>query len=167
MISGTSSLVKQGSGTLTLSGVNTYTGTTTIDGGTLTFGNAGKIYHSASGNVGVIATLSVNTGAVLDVKSWDWSGSLGHLDYAASNIVINGGTVRQSGSSANAAAGTNLSSRQYTIGPGGATFDSATAGVTWTIDRDTRFTQYQLATSGNVTLTGVGDMVFNLSLIHI
>ncbi len=161
VISGTSSLVKQGSGTLTLSGVNTYTGTTTIDGGTLTFGNAGKIYHSASGNVGVIATLSVNTGAVLDVKSWDWSGSLGHLDYVASNIVINGGTVRQSGSSANAAAGTNLSSRQYTIGPGGATFDSATAGVTWTIDRDTRFTQYQLATSGNVTLTGVGDMVFN------
>ncbi len=156
VISGTNTFTKDGSGTLTLSAANTYTGSTTINGGTLAFTDTAKIYAS-SNNAGPV---TVNSGAVLDIKSWDWAANLGQLLYDQGNMVINGGTVRQSGSSANAAAGSNNSSRQFTVGAGGATFESATAGVTWTIDRDNR-SNYQLATAGNVTLTGVGNFVFN------
>ncbi|NDC75995.1 filamentous hemagglutinin N-terminal domain-containing protein, partial [bacterium] len=40
------SLIKTGSGKLTLSGTNTYTGTTTVDAGTLTFANRQSLYNS-------------------------------------------------------------------------------------------------------------------------
>ena len=159
IISGANTLTKSGAGTLTLSGLNTYTGTTTINAGTLAFASTGKIYYN-SGSSMVTATATVNSGAVLDLQSWDWAGSLGYLNFDATCLVINGGTVRQSGSTANSGAGINMSSRQFTIQTGGATFDSATAGITWTMDRDSR-SNYQVATAGNVTFTGAGNTVFN------
>ena len=42
VVSGTGSLVQLGSGTLTLTGNNTYTGGTTISAGTLQLGNGGN-----------------------------------------------------------------------------------------------------------------------------
>ncbi|BBT18129.1 hypothetical protein WP8S17C03_41780 [Metapseudomonas otitidis] len=59
VISGTGSLVKQGSGTLTLSGSNTYGGTTTVSGGTLSI--------SGDGNLGG-DTVILAGGTVLDVS---------------------------------------------------------------------------------------------------
>ncbi|MFP3711926.1 autotransporter-associated beta strand repeat-containing protein, partial [Paraburkholderia sp. SIMBA_009] len=41
--SGTGGLVKQGSGTQTLTGANTYTGGTTVNAGTLALGAAGAL----------------------------------------------------------------------------------------------------------------------------
>ncbi|MEO5715170.1 MAG: autotransporter-associated beta strand repeat-containing protein [Luteolibacter sp.] len=51
--SGANNLLKQGSATQTLSGTNTYTGTSTIDvnGGTLQFANSVSFYNSTSGSV--------------------------------------------------------------------------------------------------------------------
>ena len=55
-------VVKSGSGTWTLSNAaNTYTGTTTVNGGTLKIG--------ATGNISTSPKLIVNTGAILDVAS--------------------------------------------------------------------------------------------------
>ena len=51
VISGSGSLMKSGSGDLTLSAENTYTGTTTISAGTLTLGASGRIADTSSLNV--------------------------------------------------------------------------------------------------------------------
>ncbi len=58
-VSGTGSLVKQGSGTLTLSGSNSYGGTTTVSGGTLSIAGDGNLGSGAVNLAG---------GAVLDVS---------------------------------------------------------------------------------------------------
>ncbi|WP_367114104.1 autotransporter-associated beta strand repeat-containing protein [Roseicyclus sp.] len=48
MISGTGNLVKQGAGRLTLSGTNTYSGTTTINEGTLRIGDSSGLGSTAA-----------------------------------------------------------------------------------------------------------------------
>src|SRR4029079_2814499 len=58
-ISGTGSVVNQGSGTLILTGTNTYTGGTTINNGTLQVGNGGTT-GSIAGNVVDNGTLAFN-----------------------------------------------------------------------------------------------------------
>ena len=71
VISGVGSVHKAASSLLTLSGTNTYTGVTTLTGGTLSV--------AALGNGGV-------------------AGNLGAASSAAANIVFNGGTLRYTGS---------------------------------------------------------------------
>ncbi len=56
-------VVKAGTGTIALGGANTYTGTTTVSGGTLQLGNGG-----ASGSLATASTFSVGTGAVFAVN---------------------------------------------------------------------------------------------------
>jgi autotransporter-associated beta strand protein len=58
VISGTGSLIKAGSGTLTLAGANSYSGTTTISGGTLQVGATNAL--SPNSNVSDNATLDLN-----------------------------------------------------------------------------------------------------------
>lgn len=66
-------LAKAGTGTLTLSGTNTYTGATTI--------NAGVLNVATIGNGGV-------------------AGNLGQASNAAANLVLSGGTLRYTGATA-------------------------------------------------------------------
>ena len=83
-ISGAGNLVKSGTGTLTLSGANTYTGGTTITAGTL------KLTNSSTMGTG---TATVASGAMVEIETasnstWTWSGG-----------VINGaGTLKVTGS---------------------------------------------------------------------
>jgi fibronectin-binding autotransporter adhesin len=77
------SLTKSGAGTWTLGGANTYTGGTTVSGGTLALTGAGKL-GATSGS------LTVNTGGTLN---------LGGTSQAVGNFTGTGGTVAANGTS--------------------------------------------------------------------
>ena len=90
VISGTGSLTKSGSGMLTLTGTNTYSGTTTITAGTLQIG-AGATTGSIAGNIIDDAALAFNrsdaatyTGAISGSGTVTQSGS-GTLSLSANN----------------------------------------------------------------------------------
>jgi autotransporter-associated beta strand protein len=85
----TGTLTKLGAGTLTLSAVNTYTGNTTVNGGTLTITNA-------SAGLGAIQspTVTVNSGAILNLTNADTLG----FTAGRNALVINDGTVQNNAS---------------------------------------------------------------------
>lgn len=78
-------LTKNGAGTLTLNGANTYTGSTVINNGTLAMGNAGSI--ASSEDVVVMA------GATLDVSAISGGFILGAAQTLAGNGAVNGTVV--------------------------------------------------------------------------
>ncbi|MFM2169900.1 MAG: hypothetical protein RI957_129 [Verrucomicrobiota bacterium] len=60
IITGSSGLIKTGTGNLTLEGANTYTGTTTIGAGSLVLGTGASL--ASSGNLSITGTASFNVG---------------------------------------------------------------------------------------------------------
>ncbi|EGH2240870.1 autotransporter outer membrane beta-barrel domain-containing protein [Salmonella enterica] len=98
-IGGTGSVVKSGDKTLTLSGANSYTGGTTISGGTLVVSNVEAL---GSGDVTDDATLELNTGGDFDnaisgsgqvVKSGDETLTLSGANSYTGGTTISGGTL--------------------------------------------------------------------------
>ncbi|EKE2598493.1 autotransporter-associated beta strand repeat-containing protein [Salmonella enterica] len=98
-IGGTGSVVKSGDKTLTLSGANSYTGGTTISGGTLVASNVEAL---GSGDVTDNATLELNTGGDFDnniggtgsvVKSGDETLTLSGANSYTGGTTISGGTL--------------------------------------------------------------------------
>ncbi|MEY5498288.1 autotransporter outer membrane beta-barrel domain-containing protein, partial [Salmonella enterica subsp. enterica serovar Corvallis] len=93
------SLIKQGAGTLILNAENTYTGGTTISGGTLVATNVDAL---GSGDVTDDATLELNTGGTFDnaisgsgqvVKSGDDVLTLSGANSYSGGTLISGGTL--------------------------------------------------------------------------
>ncbi|EEA8676859.1 AIDA autotransporter-like protein ShdA, partial [Salmonella enterica subsp. enterica] len=93
------SVVKSGDKTLTLSGANSYTGGTTISGGTLVATNVDAL---GTGNVTDNATLELNTGGTFDnaiggtgsvVKSGDKTLTLSGANSYSGATTISGGTL--------------------------------------------------------------------------
>ncbi|HCM2698506.1 TPA: autotransporter outer membrane beta-barrel domain-containing protein [Salmonella enterica subsp. enterica serovar Yaba] len=93
------SLIKQGAGTLILNAENTYTGGTTISGGTLVATNVEAL---GSGDVTDDATLELNTGGTFDnaisgsgqvVKSGDETLTLSGTNTYSGGTLISGGTL--------------------------------------------------------------------------
>ncbi|EDH7528563.1 AIDA autotransporter-like protein ShdA [Salmonella enterica subsp. enterica serovar Senftenberg] len=98
-ISGSGQVVKSGDKTLTLSGINSYTGGTTISGGTLVASNVDAL---GSGDVTDNATLELNTGGDFDnaiggtgsvVKSGDKTLTLSGTNTYRGGTTISGGTL--------------------------------------------------------------------------
>ncbi len=131
VIGGTGGLVKQGVGSLTLSGANTYSGGTTISSGTLAVSGA-----TASAGSGPIAvgpnTLDVTGGANLP-----------------NTVSIDGGTIANS-------AGTGTVSAGGVLLQGNAVLSSTAGGLTIsaTIDDGTNTFELTKTGAGTVTLSG-------------
>ncbi|EDE4803543.1 fibronectin-binding autotransporter adhesin ShdA, partial [Salmonella enterica subsp. enterica serovar Infantis] len=98
-IGGTGSVVKSGDKTLTLSGTNSYTGGTTISGGTLVANNVEAL---GTGDVTNNATLELNTGGDFTnaisgsgqvVKSGDKTLTLSGANSYTGGTTISGGTL--------------------------------------------------------------------------
>ncbi len=93
VIQGTGSFIKSGNGTLTLTGMNTYTGGTTVNLGTLAIG--------AGGNLAATAPVSLN-GATLDFSGATTPqaiGSLTGLTGSTVNLGANNLTINETGTS--------------------------------------------------------------------
>ncbi len=149
-ISGLGGLEKLGSGTLTLSGANTYTGGTFIDEGTLAVGNADAIPAGADkGDVEVDGTLDLN-GQSITINGLSGSGTVTTSDSGRSDLTVG--------------ANDQLSTFDGVIEDG-----SGTVGLLKTGDGTLKLTGANTYTGGNTPLHGtlvIGhmDSVFKTSL---
>jgi len=107
---GTLSLAKEGIGTFTVSGVNTYTGTMTITGGTLSVADADGL-GDTSGNttVGEFGTLDINNVAIA----------------VGEDVTVNGGTITGTGAGASLAGTVTLGADSTVGGAGTLTLSGA------------------------------------------
>jgi outer membrane autotransporter protein len=156
LISGTGALVQAGSGTLTLTGDNTYGGTTTISNGTLQIGNGGT-------------TGSLGTGDVSDngVLTFDRSDNI-----TVSNLISGTGALNQIGGGTltltanNTYGGTTTISSNGTlqVGNGGTTGSLGTGDVsdngTLSFDRSDSVTVSNLISgTGALVQAGSGTLI--------
>ncbi|ECA1488216.1 AIDA autotransporter-like protein ShdA, partial [Salmonella enterica subsp. enterica serovar Montevideo] len=151
-IGGTGSVVKSGDKTLTLSGANSYTGGTTISGGTLVATNVEAL---GSGDVTDNAVLELNTGGTFDnvisgsgqvVKSGDERLTLSGANSYTGGTTISGGTLVASNVEA-LGSGDITDNATLELNTGG-TFDNAISG------------SGQVVKSGDETLTLSGTNTY-------
>ena len=136
------SLIKTGAGVLTLSGSNSYTGSTTVSTGTLKLGSTGSLASSSAISVASGATFDVSSlaggltiaasqslgGAGSIIGSLVFSGD-SKLDFTSS-LTVNSGTVTFNGFGIDdilGLDGTVVSAGTYTLLGGSATFDLTNA----------------------------------------
>jgi autotransporter-associated beta strand protein/T5SS/PEP-CTERM-associated repeat protein len=154
VFSGSGSLIKQGSGTLTLTGANTYSGTTTVDAGTLQLSNSLALQNSAldTSGAGVVTLSSVSAptlGGLIgstnlaDVITTDY-GNVTALTLnpqsGASNsysgVIANGAdgmTFTKSGAGTQVLSGANTYTGTTTISAGNLTLQSTNASSAYVI----------------------------------
>ncbi|TSG14744.1 autotransporter outer membrane beta-barrel domain-containing protein [Salmonella enterica subsp. enterica serovar Corvallis] len=176
------SLIKQGAGTLILNAENTYTGGTTISGGTLVATNVDAL---GSGDVTDDATLELNTGGTFDnaisgsgqvVKSGDDVLTLSGANSYSGGTLISGGTLVASNVEA-LGTGDVTNDAVLELNTGG-TFDNAISGSgqvvksgdeTLTLSGANSYTGGTLISGGtlvasNVEALGTGDVTDNAAL---
>ena len=159
VISGTGAVVKDSTGTLSLTGQNTYTGSTTVSGGILSL-TTGQIYSNLGWQN---RSITINGGGLVEVGGWadgdvtNSQAGFGQLSFAASNIVVDNATIRYTGSSTN-----GNSDRGFTIGAGGATLE-AEGSNDFVLNQGRGFGVVSSA-AGTLTLSGSQNGTFNLQL---
>jgi autotransporter-associated beta strand protein len=112
--SNTGGLTKNGAGTLTLSVANTYTGATTVSGGTLSLTHAGTAGNATGGTLGNTA-ITVNSGGTLLLGAANAIGTDSNISLSGTFKVANGGNYSE-GSGAHATGATFNSSTQSATG---------------------------------------------------
>ena len=129
----TGSLNKDGLGTMVLRGENTYTGTTTVTKGKLTFATGGSARNSSGFTVESGATLELDAVNVLVAD---------HNAAVDKNITVNGGTLRMTANSEARIGNVTLNN-----------------GATWTSNRSLTYYDILLAnnTAGAATVSVTGN----------
>jgi autotransporter-associated beta strand protein len=146
-------LLKGGTGKLTLTATNTYRGETRIRKGTLSVTGSAKLYTYQGYSGGLVY---IHPGATLELQSWgSGTGNLGQLGYSRNCVVIDGGTLRYVGTSNSHTYA--IDGPGFTIGGNGARLECASAGQTWFINYDNREDFYIQSNGGTLTLTGAGN----------
>jgi autotransporter-associated beta strand protein len=98
-ISGVGGLTKNGAGILDLAAANTYTGGTTVNGGTL-------VLDSVGGSLAPTGALTVNTGGTFDMSQISTGQTVGALAGTGGQIALGGNTL-----TTNSSANTTLASQ--------------------------------------------------------
>ncbi|GAA2838004.1 autotransporter-associated beta strand protein [Aminobacter aminovorans] len=166
ILSGTGGLAQKGSGTTVLSGENSYTGTTSVIGGTLQVGDGATSGKLGSGNVQNAGTLSFNRSDIVTVAN-AISGT-GTFEQVGSGTTILTGTSSYTGATRVSAGklvvnGSIASSSSVTVDAG------ATIGGSGTIADTTIYGTLSagnspgtLTVDGDLTLDGGSTSVFEL-----
>ena len=160
VIAGTGSLTKSGAGKLTLTGTNAYTGTTTINAGTLQLGNNGT-----TGSIDSTSSI-VNNDTLLFYRS---------DSFTFSHAMAGTGNLAKYGSGTLTLSGTNTYSGTTTIGGGvlavssdsnlGSAPGSATAGNLVLNNGTLQATaSFDLNANRGITLTGTGTFAIDPSV---
>ncbi|WP_232660207.1 autotransporter-associated beta strand repeat-containing protein [Salmonella enterica] len=151
-ISGSGQVVKSGDKTLTLSGANSYSGATTISGGTLVATNVDAL---GSGDVTDDATLELNTGGKFDNAI---SGSGNVVKSGADTLTLSGSNTYTGGTTIND--GTLVATSVDALGTGDVT-DDATLELNTGGDFDNAISgSGQVVKSGDDTLTLSGSNTY-------
>ncbi|ELR1830761.1 autotransporter-associated beta strand repeat-containing protein [Salmonella enterica] len=170
------SLIKQGAGTLILNAENTYTGGTTISGGTLVATNVDAL---GSGDVTDDATLELNTGGTFDnaisgsgqvVKSGDGALTLsGANSYSGGTLVASNVDALGSGDVTNNATLEMNTGGDFINNIGGTGRVEKSGDDTLTLSGSNTYTGGTLISDGtlvasNVEALGTGDVTNNATL---
>jgi len=157
VISGTGRLSQLGTGTLTLTGANSYTGTTTIAAGTLQIGNGGTSGSIASTGIANSSTLAFNRSdavgysSVITGSGGLWQVGTGTLVLTGSNAYTGGTVVKR---------GTVRLGNDSALGRGSLAMDGGTLDLA---GRSILVTSLSGATGGLVTSSTTGAFVFTSS----
>ena len=160
VISGLGGLAKTGTGTLVLSGANTYAGATTIQGGSLRLGSASAL---PAGTALTVASNASNTVALLDLNGFNFTassltfGGAGGTTTSASNLATGAGTLTLASDVVFLATGNPLGSTlsgNLSLGASTRTFqvaDSTTAATDLTVSA-------VISGTGGLTKTDTGTL---------